>query len=360
MLTSRQRLLTILRHQIPDRYPWAPLLDGYFMQGLPPEQEAAGIPAFLRSIEADILLRHVPCWRVEYDGVGVTEAKTGRGTARAIETPLGKLTERSEHHPGAETAYVTEYYIKTPDDYAAAGYWLTHQRPTPDYAATQRVMDEAGEEGLVTVNAGSPPLTAFFRFLPQEQVSFEFYDHPERLDKLAEAAHAFTFAQAQVAAASPAEVVVAYAADITTRLVSPKMFERYALPFLQETARVLHAAGKVFVLHTCGDVAALLPMMRRSGIDAIDSLSEPPLGNTPFEAAMAELGDGVCLIGGVSPVVLANGTPDDVRAHVLDLFGRVPSPRNLLLCTSDATAYATPVENLRAVSQLVREYPLGC
>ena len=74
------------------------------------------------------------------------------------------------------------------------------------------------------------------------------------------------------------------------------------------------------MLHTCGDVRALLPMMRRSGIDAIDSLSEPPLGNTPFEVAMAELGDGVCLIGGVSPIVLANGTPDDVRAHVLDLF----------------------------------------
>ena len=43
-------------------------------------------------------------------------------------------------------------------------------------------------------------------------------------------------------------------------------------------------------------------------------------------------------------------------AHVLDLFRRVPSRRNLLLCTSDATAYGTPVENLRAVSELVREY----
>ena len=348
--------MTILRHEEPDRYPWAPLIDGYFMQGLPHEQEAAGITAFLRSIEADILLRHVPCWRADLDGVSVSEAKEGRWMVRTIETPLGSLAERSEHHPGAETAYVTEYYIKDPEDYTAVCYWLTHQRPVPDLVTTQRAIDEAGEEGLATVDAGSPPLTAFFRFLPQERVSYEFYDHPERLDKLAEAAHTYTFAQAQVAAASPAEVVVAYAADITTRLVSPKMFERYALPFLQVTARVLHAAGKLFVLHTCGNVRALLPMMRRSGIDAIDSLSEPPLGNTPFEVAMAELGDGVCLIGGVSPIVLANGTPEDVRSHVLDLFRRMPSRRNLLLCTSDATAYGTPVENLRAVSELVREY----
>jgi uroporphyrinogen-III decarboxylase len=90
-------------------------------------------------------------------------------------------------------------------------------------------------------------------------------------------------------------------------------------------------------------------------VDAIDSLSEPPLGNTPFEIAMKELGDGVCLIGGVSPVVLANGKPEEVRAHVLDLFRRMPSRRNLLLCTSDATAFGTPVENLRLVSELVKE-----
>jgi uroporphyrinogen-III decarboxylase len=348
--------LTILRHGEPDRSPWAPLIDGYFMQGLPPEQEAAGITAFLRSIEADILLRHVPCWRADPQGVSVSETKEGCWTVRTIETPVGKLTERSEHHPGAETSYVTDYLIKEAEDYAAVCYWLTHQNPVPDLTATQQAIAEAGEEGLATVDAGSPPLTAFFRFLPQEQVLFEFHDHPERLDRLAEAVHTYTFAQAEIAAASPAEVVVAYAADITTRLVSPRMYERYALPYLQETARVLHAAGKIFVLHTCGDVRALLPMIRRSGIDAIDSLSEPPLGNTPFEVAVAELGEGVCLIGGVSPVVLANGSPDEVRAHVIDLFRRMPSRRNLLLCTSDATAYGTPVENLAAVSRLVREY----
>ncbi|MBM4456706.1 MAG: hypothetical protein FJ011_02885 [Chloroflexi bacterium] len=71
---------------------------------------------------------------------------------------------------------------------------------------------------------------------------------------------------------------------------------------------------------------------------AIDSLSEPPLGNTPFELAMREPGDGVCLIGGVSPIVLANAGPEEVRDHVADLFRRVLSRRNLLLCTSDVLA----------------------
>ena len=355
MVTSHERLLTTLRHAEPDRRPWAPLIDHYFMQGLPAEQAAAGIPAFLRSIGADILLRHVPCYKVDLDGVSITEVKEGHRTTRTIETVVGKVTEVNEYYPGAETAYVMEYFIKSHHDYAPVRDWLARQKPAADYETTRRAIDEVGAEGLATVDAGAPPLTAFFRFLPQERVAYEFYDHPEELDRLAEAVHQFTFAQAQIAAGSPADVVIAYAADITTRLVSPAMFERYALPFLRESARVLHAAGKIFVLHTCGDVRALLPLMRAAGIDAIDSLSEPPLGNTPFELAMRELGDGVCLIGGVSPIVLANAAPAEVRDHVTDLFRRVPSRRNLLLCTSDATAFGTPVENLRTVAQLVKE-----
>jgi hypothetical protein len=51
-MTSRQRLLATLRHQTPDRYSWAPLLDDYVMKSLALEQSAAGIPAFLRDCEA--------------------------------------------------------------------------------------------------------------------------------------------------------------------------------------------------------------------------------------------------------------------------------------------------------------------
>lgn len=356
MMTSRQRLLATLRHETPDRYSWAPLLDDYFMKSLPPEQAAGGVPAFLRSIGADILLRHSPYCAVAAEGVTVEEQRSGDRIMRRVSTPVGTIAENSLHISGAETDFITEPFIKTPEDYETVCYVLRRQRITPDYVTNQRTIDEIGEDGLVTIDAGAPPLTAFFRYLSQEQVIYDSHDHPERLDQLAAAVHEHQLAMCRTAAAAPAEVVIAYSADITTRLISPRMFERYALPYLQEYAAILHTAGKLFIIHTCGDVRALLPMMRRSGIDGIDSLSEPPLGNTPFEVAMAELGDGVCLIGGVSPIVLANGAPAQVREHVLDLFGRVPHRRNLLLCTSDATAFATPVENLRAVAGLVKEY----
>jgi hypothetical protein len=354
-MTSRQRLLATLRHCEPDRFAWAPLIDDYFMHGLPPEQAQAGIPALLRGIGADILLRHATSYQVQQNDVEVTETRQDSLILRAVETPIGPISETSQHYAGAETDYVIDYFIKSREDFARVCYWLEHQTLAPDYEATQRTIDEIGEDGLVTVNGGAPPLTGFFRFLPQEMVIFEAHDHPKELDRLAEAVHRLTYAQCCMAADSPADVVVAYSADITTRLISPKLYERYALPYLRECARAVHARGKIFVIHTCGDVRALLPLMRASEIDAIDSLSEPPLGNTPFELAMNVLGDGVCLIGGVSPIVLAMGTPEELRSHVLDLFARLPGRRNLVLCTSDATAYGTPLENLRLVGEMVKQ-----
>ncbi len=157
---------------------------------------------------------------------------------------------------------------------------------TPDYAATQHTIEEIGEEGLATVDAGSPPFTAFFRFLPQERVSSSSTITRSDWTGWQTPRTTIDFRPGPVAAASPAEVVVAYSADITTAPGIPTMFERYALPYLQEYAAILHAAGKLFVFHTCGDVRALLPMMRAPASTAIDSLSEPPLGNTPFEVAM--------------------------------------------------------------------------
>ncbi|OQA46734.1 MAG: methylcobalamin:coenzyme M methyltransferase [Chloroflexi bacterium ADurb.Bin325] len=301
-------------------------------------------------------MRHSPYCKIVLEDVTLEEQRDGDTIMRRIITPAGTITETSLHIPGAETDFITKPFIKTPADYDAVCFLLTHQHVTPDYPTAQRTIDETGEDGLVTIDAGAPPLSAFFRYLAQEQVLYESHDHPEQLDRLAAAVHEHQLAMCRAAAAAPAEVVIAYSADITTRLISPRLFERYALPYLQEYAAILHAADKLFIIHTCGDVRALLPLMRQANIDGIDSLSEPPLGNTPFEVAMAELGDDVCLIGGVSPIVLANGTPAQVREHVLDLFSRVPHRRNLLLCTSDATAFATPVENLRAVAELVKEY----
>lgn len=58
-MTSKERILGVLRHKKPDRIPWTPLIDGYSTNSLPKNMEM-NVVETLRYIGADIMERHVP------------------------------------------------------------------------------------------------------------------------------------------------------------------------------------------------------------------------------------------------------------------------------------------------------------
>ncbi|MBE3038617.1 MAG: hypothetical protein IMZ62_07385, partial [Chloroflexi bacterium] len=74
------------------------------------------------------------------------------------------------------------------------------------------------------------------------------------------------------------------------------------------------------------------------------------------EARAAWGGDKV-IIGGVEPAALARMDAGETRAYVTRVLDQMLTLRRFVLSTGDATAYGTPVENLRAVTDVVTNYP---
>ena len=58
-MNSRERLSSIFKGVRPDRIPWAPLIDGYFLSSLKEKNIEMNSIELLRHIRADILERHV-------------------------------------------------------------------------------------------------------------------------------------------------------------------------------------------------------------------------------------------------------------------------------------------------------------
>ena len=58
-MNSKERLLAVLKGKKPDRIPWAPLIDGYFLSSLKEKNIKMNSIELLRHIRADILERHV-------------------------------------------------------------------------------------------------------------------------------------------------------------------------------------------------------------------------------------------------------------------------------------------------------------
>ena len=144
----------------------------------------------------------------------------------------------------------------------------------------------------------------------------------------------------------------------TGPFISPKSYRSLFMPFHKAVNAWVHqnTGWKTFI-HSCGSVAALIPMFIEAGFDVLNPVQTSATGMDPrwlkqtFGAELTFWGGGVD-----TQKTLPFGTPAQVRAEVkerIEIFGAnggfVFNPiHNVQACT--------PVENLQALYAAVREY----
>jgi uroporphyrinogen decarboxylase len=107
-------------------------------------------------------------------------------------------------------------------------------------------------------------------------------------------------------------------------LFRPEMFDEFVMPYLTQVVDRVHKHGKVFLLHVCGAVRPLLPMIVDAGVDMLEPIQVRATGMDP-EGLKRDFGKHICFYGGVDlQQVLCKATPgqvaDEVRA-LIDLLG---------------------------------------
>jgi uroporphyrinogen-III decarboxylase len=107
----------------------------------------------------------------------------------------------------------------------------------------------------------------------------------------------------------------------------------------------------------CGKLRAFHTELRQGNQDGFDSLCPPTSGDTWACDARSAWGSEKIIIGGIEPAALARMDADTTRTYVTRVLDQMPTLRRFILSTGDATAYGTPVENLRAVADVVANYP---
>ena len=103
-------------------------------------------------------------------------------------------------------------------------------------------------------------------------------------------------------------------------LISPAMFREHLLPYLRRYAEIVHAHGKRLLLHTCGSIRRLLPEIIEAGVDVVEPTQTSAVG-MEAEGLKNDFGRQITFYGGIDLIrVLTHGTPEEVRADVLEKF----------------------------------------
>ena len=140
-------------------------------------------------------------------------------------------------------------------------------------------------------------------------------------------------------------------------LFSPATFKEFCVPYLRQVVDISHKHGKKFLLHVCGAVRPLLPMIIDCGVDMLEPIQISAAGMEP-EGLKRDFGKDLCFYGGMDlQQVLCRATPEgvaDETRRLIDILGEgggyIIGPGHTYI-QIDA-----PLENIMAMYDTAAEY----
>ena len=376
-MNSKERLLAVLKGKKPDRIPWAPLIDGYFLSFLKEKNIEMNAVEALRYIGADILERHVTTYTdimmmgssdmiyvnpkdaIVQKNIKITlhfDKKNGE-IFNTYETPIGIIKEKYVFTKASPwLPFPVEHKIKRKEDLKIYKYILENITPKPNFENFQKEVDYIGNDGLASASGPSTPI---MRLLQREMGIETFYyylnDYPKEIEEILDIMHERNKKIYHIIIKSPAEVIIDYENSSTT-LFSPKIFESYCLNQINEYADIVHKAGKIFLTHMCGKLDNIMDLISEGKQDGIIDVAPPPTGDLNISKALKVWGRNKIVIGGIDATAFTQLSTDGIKKYVSELLNQIGPVSNFILGSGDATPYGTPLENLKAVTEVVENW----
>lgn len=175
----------------------------------------------------------------------------------------------------------------------------------------------------------------------------DLYESPEFLIDLLEICthQAIIFAESQIEFGADFIGI----GDAAASLISPKMYQKFVLPYEKRIIDAIHAKGAKAKLHICGNITALLPYLTETKADMIDV--DYPVN---FSSAIQVFGSTISACGNFEPSeVLFLGDPGWVKEAVKNCM--IHATNNTMIAPGCEVPRDTPVENLKAISKTLWE-----
>lgn len=209
--------------------------------------------------------------------------------------------------------------------------------------AISAVKARFGDTVCVTGRTAAPFSSATLAFGIAETVTLAY----ERPEFVREATHFFEDYQTQFGLdqiRAGADAVWFGDCNASGHIISPAMYEEFAMEPARRVAKAYQDAGGIVIYHASEELPELVGLQSKAGFSI---LSVGP-GVDIVRAKEAAAGR-VCLSGNVDPLaVLERGTPDTVRAEVERIVMQVSRHGGHVLNSGEMVPRETPDANVRA------------
>jgi len=137
-------------------------------------------------------------------------------------------------------------------------------------------------------------------------------------------------------------------------LISPRDLRALVLPGHRALAQMAHEAGRLYFLHSCGNLSLIMDeLVDVVGIDAKHSFEDTILD---VRAAKSLYGHRVALLGGIDMDFLCRASPDAIRQRVRDTLTVCQPGGGYCLGTGNTVANYIPLHNYLAMLDEGRKF----
>ncbi len=357
-MTPKTRILNAINGLETDRVPWSPFL-AYYWEHLPPEERSCGKLEYLKKMGADPLLRGVgKAYDISYENCDITVKQNGNKKYTTYSTRVGSITTEHTLSSTARTWFLTGHPVCNEEDFKVLQYITENTVVTECLDVFEKEHKQIGEDALMMPVVGIRQKTAFQALVEHwcgtVDLTYALQDFPEVVEECLAAMQAKDKETVDIWVKSSAETLLFYE-DSSTTNISPAMFAQYTAPEINEWGRLIHANGKKLIHHACGHLKDLIPLMCKTEIDAIESISPPPTGNIEIRDAVKLMPEHIGIIGGIEPTLFANSSLEELEKCVFDLISLSKSKKRFVLANSDSCPPDVAYEKFLLVSKLVRK-----
>jgi len=345
-MTSKERVLTAISRQAPDRIPVDFSANPATLRRLMSDFGAGDYADLLAKLNVDIVDLRGVVDPVYCGPVPETVSRPGD----VVENYWGMRTMTMATATGPEECYCDFVFSEsaTLDELAAHRWPETDWFDFTDFSAR---LDTWARLAIVASGASVWQHPTFLRGI--ENMLTDLIAAPETATFLMDRFTDFyvEYFDRMLSCAGGKIDILRIADDLAMQdrlMVSPKHFDEFFAPRLKKLIDMAHSHNVKVMYHSCGAVAGLIEKLIDLGIDILDPIQVTAAGMDPVYLK-SSFGNRICLHGAIDTQhLLPTGSPQDVAEAVRRTIGEL-GPEGFILSPSHVLQTDVPTANVRAL-----------
>lgn len=146
---------------------------------------------------------------------------------------------------------------------------------------------------------------------------------------------------------------------VGSSFISKELYAQFVAPYEKQLVTSIHAYAPDIPVytHTCGFIGDRLELMQSTGINGIECLDPPPLGDVDLADAKRRIGDRMFIKGNMDSVNhLLNATPESLEAYVKSVLAQGMPGGGYILSTACSVSPGVSPEVLKLLVPLAEQY----